>query len=99
MALKSRVTWLVILGGSLVLSVTSLVYRSERLSGTGTHVSRGLPRSYYFAWADNFQSEHAHAGMNWSYFALNWLMWALVVGALVALARLVRHRRADSGPV
>jgi hypothetical protein len=86
--------WLAILGGALLLSLASLMYQSQRLSGTGTHVSRGFPRSFYFTWADNLGSDYVYAGMNWSYFAVNWLIWAMVLAALAGMVRLLRLRRA-----
>ncbi len=78
---------------SLALSLATLLYRTENLSGTGTHVTRGFPRAYYFTWSDNEQPGPVSAGVHWFSFALNWLVWAAAVWVAVRLVRGWRARR------
>jgi hypothetical protein len=79
------------LASSLGLTLASLLYRTTNLSGTGTHVSRGFPRPFYFRWTDNFQAGPASAGLEWLSFILNWFIWTLVVAAIVWALRGRRH--------
>ena len=66
----------------MMLHLSSFLYRTERLSGTGTHESRGFPRSYYFSWVESAGGVSQNAGLNWFYFFLNWAAWAAVAGVV-----------------
>ncbi|HYW06766.1 MAG TPA: hypothetical protein VE913_07410 [Longimicrobium sp.] len=77
--------------GGLVLSGASLFFSGTRAAGTGTHVSRGFPRSYYFEWAD-FGGVEKRSGINWLYLVENWIMWAAALTVCLLVWRALRGR-------
>lgn|GEM_PF-7039637 len=75
--------------GGLALSTASFVVSSTRVAGTGTHLSRGFPRPYYFEWEGFGGAEH-RGGINWLYLVENWIVWAAALGVVLLVWRSVR---------
>lgn len=79
--------------GGLALSAASLVVSGTRAAGTGTHMSRGFPRPYYFTWEAFGGAEH-RGGVNWLYLVENWIVWAAAIGVVLLVWRALRQRSA-----
>jgi hypothetical protein len=70
--------------GGLALSAASFLF-------SGTHLSRGFPRPYYFEWEGFGGAEH-RGGINWLYLVENWIVWAAALGVVLLAWRSVRGR-------
>lgn len=74
----------------LAASLISLAYSHARPAGTGTHLARGWPRSFYFAWS-GVDGGGERSGINWLYLVENWLAWAAAAALLLFAARALRR--------
>jgi hypothetical protein len=77
---------------ALLTSGASAAISSERPSGTGTLMSRGYPRAFYFRWTD-FERVQERTGMNLLYFGAN---TTLHLGVIAVVAAAWPHRRTGS---
>ncbi len=75
----------------LAASLISLAFSHSRSAGTGTHLARGWPRSFYFAWS-GMDGGGERSGINWLYLLENWLLWAAAAALLLLAARALRRR-------
>lgn len=75
----------------LAASLISLSFTHSRPAGTGTHHSRGWPRSFYFAWS-GMDGGGERSGINWLYLVENWLVWATAAALLLFAARMLGRR-------